>query len=421
LKKALIPTLIVLILAGVAIFTVFRGLHLGSKTLPSAKSGIEFDLDIVGGTQLVFEAQIPEGTSEADVKAGMQTLRTMLERRLVKYGYTRATLKQVGDDSFLVDLPRADDIGDLAQKLASPAEVNFIDYQGLVYLTRADISAAKEDYGSLDNTETMRYYISVDLTKEGYQKFIEATKKIASYPQGSNYLEVTVDGESISKPYISSDYSETGINTYSPKLVLSDSTNKALAEYIAGVISSGRTTFALTSAEQTAVSPAFGSDTLADIVRGGVIGFVIVMLLLWGFYRRAALFADAVIVFFVPLQIVIAAASGVRMSLPGMIGIFLSAFLLVFMDFEILERLTRALSAGTPPEAAVKSSYKLVNPVTTDVGIILLIVAVALLWKGSGQIRGFGQTMLTGTILAMLCETAVLRPLLTGAAKNDLL
>ena len=117
MKKALIPTLIVLILAGVAIFTAFRGLHLGSKTLPSAKSGIEFDLDIVGGTQLVFEAQIPEGTSEADVKAGMQTLKTMLERRLVKYGYTRATLKQVGDDSFLVDLPRADDIGDLAQKL----------------------------------------------------------------------------------------------------------------------------------------------------------------------------------------------------------------------------------------------------------------------------------------------------------------
>ena len=61
------------------------------------------------------------------------------------------------------------------------------------------------------------------------------------------------------------------------------------------------------------------------------------------------------------------------------------------------------------------------NPVTTDVGIILLIVAIALLWKGSGQVRGFGQTMLTGTILAMLCETAVLRPLLTGAAKNDLL
>jgi preprotein translocase subunit SecD len=421
LKKALIPLIILLIVAGVLIFTAFRGLHLGSKIIPSAKEGVAFDLDIVGGTELVFEAQIPEGTSEEDAKTGMQTLSAMLRRRLLKYGYSNATLKQVGDDSFLVDIPRADDIGDLAEKLASPAEVNFVDYQGVVYLTRADISAAREDYGSLGTNETMRYYISVDLTKEGYQKFIEATKKIAAYPAGSNYLEVTVDGESISKPFINSAYADTGINTYNPKLVLEDSTNKELADYIAGIITSGRTAFTLTAAEQYGVSPAFGSDTLKDIVRGGLIGVLAVMLLLFAFYRRAALFTDAVLLLFVPLYIVILSISGLKMSLPGLTGIFLSVFLLVFLDAALLEELTASLVAGTPPETAVKNSYQLIKPVSTDVGVILMILSIVLLWKGSGQVCGFGQTMLIGTVLAMLCATAIQKPLLKSAAKNGLL
>lgn len=418
MKKALIPVLIILVVAGILIFTAFRGLRLGSKTVTSAKDGIDFDLDIVGGTEIAFEANIPDGTSDADIKTGMQTLSTMLSRRLVKYGYTNATIKTVGNDGFLVDIPRADDIGDLAQKLANPADVNFIDYQGFVYLTRSDISSAKEDYGSLDNTEKSRYYISVELTDAGYEKFKAATKKIASYPQGSNYLEVTVDGETISRPYIDSQYADTGINTYSPKIVLSDSTNKELAQYTAGVISSGRTTFVLNVTEQYAVSPAFGTGTLRDIVRGGVIGVLLVMLLLFFFYRRTALYADAVMLVFVPLQIVLATFSGARMSLPGMTGIFLSILLLLFIDAEVLERLKTALAAGTPPEAAVKTSYKLANPASTDVSLIFLILAVLLLFAGTGQARSFGQTMLTGTILALLCATAIQKPLLLNAAKN---
>lgn len=421
MKKELIPALIVAILAGVLIFTAFKGLHLGSKALPSAKDGIDFDLDIVGGTEIAFEAAIPDGTSDADVKTGMQTLKTMLSRRLVKYGYTSATIKEIGTDSFLVDIPRANDIGDLAQKLASPAAVCFVDYQGMVYLDRNDITSAKEDYGSLDNTENQRYYISLELTDAGYQKFLAATKQIAAYPQGSNYLEVTVDGESISKPFIGSQYADTGINTYSPKLVLADSMNKELAQYIAGVISSGRTTFTLSAVEQYAVSPAFGNGTLRSIVRGAVIGILLVMLLLLLFYRRAALFADVVLLLFVPLQIVLASCSGSRMSLPGLTGIFLAVLLLLFIDMEILEHLKMALAAGTPPEAAVKSCYKLANPAVTDAGLILLILAAALLFAGSGQARGFGQTMLLGTILAMFLSTAVQKPLLLNAAKNDLL
>ena len=69
----------------------------------------------------------------------------------------------------------------------------------------------------------------------------------------------------------------------------------------------------------------------------------------------------------------------------------------------------------------MKNSYKLANPAITDVGLILLILAAALLMKGTGQAKGFGQTMLIGTILSMFLATAVQKPLLLHAAKNDLL
>ena len=101
-----------------------------------------------------------------------------------------------------------------------------------------------------------------------------------------------------------------------------------------------------------------------------------------------------------------------------MTGIFLSILLLLFIDAEVLERLKTALAAGTPPETAVKTSYKLANPASTDVSLIFLILAVLLLFAGTGQARSFGQTMLTGTILALLCATAIQKPLLLNAAKN---
>lgn len=421
MKKAFVPTLLVLIFAGVFIFTAFRGLRLGSKTVPSARSGIDFDLDIVGGTEMAFEADIPDGTSEADIKTGMQTLRTMLDRRLMKYGYSSALVRTAGNSGFLVDIPRANEIGDLSKKLADPAEVRFVDYRGSVYLDRSDISAAKVDYGSLDSSEDQRYYISVELTEEGYQKFVAATKKIAAYPSGSNYMEVQVDGETISKPYIDSRFADTGINTYSPKLVLADSTNKKLAAYIAGVISSGRTAFKLNAVEEYAVSPAFGSGTLVNIVRGGIIALLLIMLLLFLFYRRAALFANAVLLLFVPLEIVLASVYGLRMSLPGLTGFFLSILLMVFIDAGILEHLRADMKAGAPPETAVRSSYQLANSAVTDAAVILLILTALLLWKGTSQVRGFGQTMLTGTLLSLICATAVQKPLLRSAAKNGLL
>lgn len=418
MKKTLIFTVVLLAVAGILIFTAVKGMHLGSKTVPSAKEGIDFDLDIVGGTEIAFEADIPAGTETADIKTGMQTLSTMLRRRLNADGYSTATVKQVGNDGFLIDIPRAEDVGNLASRLAKPANVQFRDYAGNVFLDRSDIASAKVDYGSLGNSEKSRYYISIELTDAGYQKFREATRQIASYPDRSNYLEVTVDKQTISRPYIGSEYADTGINTYSPKIVLEDGMNKELAEYVAGVIASGRTAFALKRTEQYNVSPAFGADTLRDLVRGGLIGVLLVMALLWLFYRRAALFVNTVLALFVPLHIVLTTISGFKLSLPGITGIFLSILLLVFIDAELLEHLRTALSAGTPPAAAVKSSYKLVNPALTDGFLILLILAVMLLWRGAGQARCFGQTMLTGSILALLCVTALQKPLLLTAAKN---
>lgn len=418
MKKTLIFTAIILAAAGILIFTAVKGLDFGSKSISSAKEGVDFDLDMVGGTEIAFEADIPAGTSEEEVKTGMQTLSTMLRRRLDESGYATATVKQIGNDGFLVDIPRANDIGELASQLAEPADVQFRDYLGNVYLDRSDISSSKVDYGSLDKSEKSRYYISIELTDAGYQKFKTATQTVAAYPEGSNYLDVTVDGKTISHPYIGSEYADTGINTYSPKLVLEDGTNKELAEYVSGIISSGRTSFALNVTEQYGVSPALGADPLKDIARGSVIGVLIVMALLWFFYRRAALFTDAVLLLFVPLHIILTAVSNVKLSLPGLTGIFLSIFLLVFIDVEILDHLRVALSAGTPPETAVKNSYKLVNPVLTDVCVILLLLAAMLLWRGTGQARCFGQTMMTGTILAVLCATALQKPLLLTAAKN---
>ena len=95
--------------------------------------------------------------------------------------------------------------------------VNITDKDGNVIISDKDIVCCesgtvtpKSDKGG--TTAVMIYYLRIGITDEARQRYKEATKKISEYPDGENYLNVTVSGLNVNKSVI---YAEMDTNTVS--------------------------------------------------------------------------------------------------------------------------------------------------------------------------------------------------------------
>ena len=95
--------------------------------------------------------------------------------------------------------------------------VNITDKDGNVIISDKDIvscesgaTTPKSDKGG--TVAVMTYYLQIGITDEARQRFKAATKKISEYPDGENYLNVTVSGLDVNKSVI---YAEMDTNTIS--------------------------------------------------------------------------------------------------------------------------------------------------------------------------------------------------------------
>ena len=88
MKKSVITLVIVVVIIAGLIFTAFNGI--GSLIQP-VTDGVVLGLDLVGGSEITYEAVIPDGTPEEEINSGMESAKTMLQQRLDALGYTEAS------------------------------------------------------------------------------------------------------------------------------------------------------------------------------------------------------------------------------------------------------------------------------------------------------------------------------------------
>ena len=100
---------------------VFLGYFLIIGQRPGAKFSFRFGLDLVGGTELIYRADISE---VSDVSGAMQSLKEVIERRVNIFGVSEPLVQTEkagiisgnGEERLIVELPGVSDI-ELAKKL----------------------------------------------------------------------------------------------------------------------------------------------------------------------------------------------------------------------------------------------------------------------------------------------------------------
>ena len=413
MKKKYSPAgmIVILLVIVLSTWTIFNGLNLGVVKIPDVRNGVVLGLDLVGGAEITYEADLEESdnVSAEELSSGMEAARTMLRQRLTTLGYTEAEVYLSGTDRIVVAIPNIEDPEEAVQMLGSTAEVTFEDADGNVILTGDDLTGASMAYGDVNNTGFNQYFVDVALSAEGQEKFTEATKEVASRTDGKNYISIMMDGEVISAPYVDAEYATTGINSEHVSITLGSNATQEYASQLAGLIASGQLPFSLTNIQMESVSATLGMDSLKTSIQAAIIGLILIILFMIAYYRVLGVASAISLIFFGVVFVDIISLSHMNLTLSGIAGIILTLGMAVDANVIIFERIKEELRAGRTIRVATDAGFKNAFSAILDSNVTTCIAACCLWWQGTGTIVGFAKTLLIGVLLSMFTMLIITR------------
>ena len=410
MKKSVITLLIILALTAALLFAAFNGI---GSIIPRTQDGIVLGLDLVGGSEITYEAQVTD--KSGDLSEGMNSAIAMLRQRLDALGYTEANAYQAGDRQIVVEIPSISDPEDAVQKLGSTAVVTFEDADGKQWITGSDLDKAYYEYGPTDNSGVPNHHVVLTFNAEGQKKFLEGTRSVVQRSDGKNYLAICLDGEVVSSPTVDKKNNPDGINSDSAVITMGNDATAEDATYLANIISAGQMPFDLECVKLQGVGASLGERSLQTSLLAGLIGLLIVMVFMIVVYRVMGVISCIALTLYGALMAVLLSVFRINLSLPGIAGIILTVGMAVDANVVIYERIKEELRTGKTLLYAIDTGYKGALRAIVDSNITTIIAGVVLWIFGTGTIIGFAQTLLIGVILSMIIMLVVTRLLLHAA------
>ncbi|MFH1830262.1 MAG: protein translocase subunit SecD [Pseudomonadota bacterium] len=173
------------------------------------------------------------------------------------------------------------------------------------------------------------------------------------------------------------------------------------AEDLTLVLQEGALPAQLTEATKTVVGPSLGADSIRSGTIATVIGALIVCIFMLFYYKWSGLIANAALLFNLLFILAAMALFQATLTLPGIAGIALTMGMAVDANVLIYERIREELRFGKGPRAAVESGYGNAMRTIIDSNITTIIAGVVLYQFGTGPIRGFAVTLITGLLVSM--------------------
>lgn len=421
MKKSIfsfITVMLVIVLLGVA---AIRGLYLPVNTdtgsssestetqeyktiIPSvfdSENGIRRGLDLVGGSSITYEAELPEGYDESRLSADMDSAVEILRYRLTSEGYTEAQVSKQGDNRITVEIPQIKNPEEAVQVLGQTAQLTFTDADGKEWLTGADIKSASYEYGSASQASLTGYYVVLNFTKDGAKKFSEATEAISKrIKDNTNIMYIMLDGQVISPTMVREAITDDSCT-------IQGSFTEEQASQLANLIGSGALPFSLKQVELRAVGPQLGADALSSSVKAAIIGVALVAIFMIVVYRLPGLVSVIALGFYIVIETLILSLLKVNLSLPGIAGIILSIGMAVDANVVIFERIKEEVRDDKTVKSAIDSGFKRAFTAILDSNVTTLIASGVLFFFGSGTIVGFATTLGLGVIISMFTALTV--------------
>lgn len=380
--------------------------------LKNATVGVKQGLDLQGGAQLVFQADLAK-TPSGQRDTAMESLITVINKRANLGGTTEIVVQRQGTDRVSVSLPGVKDVNEAIDRIGKTANLVFVEVnaqtgeQVPAGIDGKDIESASADYDPQRMQPVVRLKMkSGDSTK----KFGELTTKLS---KNGNLLLTLLDGQPTFGPATTEPIND-GV------AILSGNMDIKEARKVSEEITAGALPVPITLVEQRTVGPTLGKESVQASLLAGAIGLGMVALFMLLYYRLAGLLAVGALAVYTALTVVIyklsAFAPGftIVLTLAGIAGFILSIGMAVDANILIFERLKEELRAGKSYISAVEAAFDRAWSSIRDSNVSTLITC-AILYLTSGAtpiIRGFAVTLALGVLVSMFTAIVVTRTLL---------
>jgi protein-export membrane protein SecD len=258
-----------------------------------------------------------------------------------------------------------------------------------------------------DNSSNVggNFLVQFDLNRTGRRLFSRTTGENVG-----RLMAIVLDGRVKSAPEIQ-DKIRAGTASITGSFTPEEANDLAI------VLRAGALPVPISIEEQRAIGPSLGQDSIRLGTRAILFGMVAVLVFMVIYYRVAGFIAVFALLLNLLLLSAVLVYLNAVLTLPGIAGIVLTVGMAVDANVLIFERIREELRLGQSFRNALSRGYDRAFRTIFDANVTTLITALALLWFGTGPIKGFAVTLSVGIVVSMftaLFVTRVVFDLITG-------
>ena len=184
------------------------------------------------------------------------------------------------------------------------------------------------------------------------------------------------------------------------------------AKNISITLKSGALPAALEQLEERTVGPTVGADAIEKGQLGALVGIGLIFLFNMVYYRSFGFMANVSLVLNLVLTMAVLSALGATLTLPGVAGLALGLGMAVDASVIIFERIKEEMRSGKTLAMSVGLGFDKAFSAIMDSNITSIMVCVVLMYYGTGPIRGFAVTLMTGLFVTLFTGVFASRVLL---------
>ena len=181
------------------------------------------------------------------------------------------------------------------------------------------------------------------------------------------------------------------------------------AQDLALTLKAGALPVPLKIVERVEIGPSLGADSIRGGITAGLVGTLIVILIMIGYYRMSGVLAVGALGLYILFTLGGLAMIDATLTLPGLAGIVLSIGIAVDANVLIFERIREELIHGRTVRLAVDEGFKHVMIAIIASNASTVITALFLFQFGTGPVKGFAVTLTMGIIASMITAIFVSR------------
>lgn len=414
-----ISVIMIVLLGLLVVFGLPNVSWLGKWKDSGKAANIKLGLDLKGGVSVTYK--VSEDNPEWDA-ANLEDTKNKLEKRVQEFS-NEATAYKEGDDRITVEIPGETDADAVIAELGKPGSLYFCTalaegetpkeghetveiaegmYAGTyeIWLSGTDVQDAEGTMQQNEDTKASEAVVSLTFTDKGTTTFGEMTTQ---YINKQTYI--IYDGDVISAPTVQSAITNG-------KAVINGMENLAEADALASNIRIGTLDLKLDEISHKVVGAQLGNDALSKSLQAGMIAIVLIIIFLIAMYRVPGVAAGLALITYTILMMLVLNAYDITLSLPGIAGIVLGIGMAVDANVIIYARIREEIAFGKTVKSAINIGFQKALSAIVDGNITTFIAAIILIWRGSGTVRGFGQTLAIGIVLSMITALIVSKGLI---------